>query len=464
MKSGFTFLWAALLLIACNPPQPASDFETVEDLEADVSEGLYHPEWIKNATIYEANIRQHTPEGTFNALKDDLARISDMGVSILWLMPIHPIGEVNRKGGMGSYYSVKDYTDVNPEFGTKEDFQALVREANRLDMNVIIDWVANHTSFDAVWAEDHKDWYTLDSLGNLMAPEGTDWSDVADLNYDNKEMRAAMIDAMAYWVRDFGVDGFRCDVASYVPTDFWEDCVDTLRNINSEIFMLAEAETPELHEKAFNAAYAWEWLHIINGVAKGEKTLDDIDAYRAAADTTLPNGAFRMYFTTNHDENSWNGTVMERFGEKGHLAYAALTFTIDGMPLVYSGQEAGLDRALAFFEKDEIEWGDYKYQDFYTKLLMLNRNNQALWNGESGGDFRRMPTGADDKVYAFERAVDQIGIVSIINLSDEKQEIEFEEMPDGQYRCIFDGVTLEDTFGDGPSELEPFEYHVFFKQ
>lgn len=459
------FMWAALLLLwSCNPPQPASEFENAEDLETGVTDGLYHPDWIKNATIYEANIRQHTPEGTFNALKDDLERISDMGVSILWLMPVHPIGEVNRKGGKGSYYSVKDYTAVNPEFGTKEDFKALVDEANRLDMNVIIDWVANHTAFDAVWAEDHKDWYTLDSLGNLMPPEGTDWTDVADLNYENEEMRAAMIDAMAYWVRDFGVDGFRCDVASYVPVDFWEDCTDTLRNINSEIFMLAEAEHPELHEEAFNAAYAWEWLHIINGVAKGEKTLDDIDAYRAAADTALPNDAFKMYFTTNHDENSWNGTVMERFGEKGHLAYAALTFTIDGMPLVYSGQEAGLDRALAFFEKDEIAWGDYKYQDFYTKLLTLNRNNQALWNGSFGGDFKRLSTGADDKVYAFERTIEESGIVTLVNLSDEKQTVKFEKMPEGSYRCVFDNVAMEDVFGAGEAELAPFEYHVFYKQ
>ena len=457
------FLFSTALLIgACNPPQPASDFESVEDIETSVSEGLYHPEWVKNATIYEANIRQHTAEGTFNALREDLARISDLGISVLWLMPIHPIGEKNRKGSMGSYYSVKDYKDVNPEFGTKEDFKALVDEAHRLDINVIIDWVANHTSFDAVWAENNKDWYTLDSLGNLMPPEGTDWSDVADLNYENEEMRAAMIDAMAYWVREFDIDGFRCDVADYVPTDFWEACTDSLRAVKPDIFMLAEAENPELHNKAFNAAYAWEWLHIINGVASGEKTTADIDAYMEAAPDALPNDAFKMYFTTNHDENSWNGTVHERFGD-GHLAFAALTFTVNGMPLVYSGQEAGLNKALEFFEKDEVEWGDYKYADFYGKLLMLNRNNLALWNGNFGGEFRKLKSGADDKVYAFMRSQSPSGVVTVVNLSDENVSVTLEDLPEGNYRCVFDGVGLVEAFGE-EAELGPFEYHVFYNQ
>jgi glycosidase len=452
----FIFLWA------CSEPQPADNFESIDDLEI-LPEGLYNPDWLKNATIYEANIRQHTPEGTFKSLELDLERISDMGISILWLMPVHPIGEVNRKGGKGSYYSVKDYKGLNPEFGNAEDFRSLIEEAHRQDMAVIIDWVANHTAFDAVWTIDHKDWYQLDSLGKLQPPAGTDWTDVAALDYANQEMRNAMIDAMAYWIREFDIDGFRCDVASYVPTDFWETCVDSLRNINPEIFMLAEAEAPELHDKAFNAGYAWEWLHIINGVAKGEKTIADIDTYMAQAPDSMRNGAFKMYFTTNHDENSWNGTVFERFGDPGHLAYTALTYTIDGMPLVYSGQEAGLNKALAFFEKDQVDWGDYKYQDFYSKLLMLNKVNPALWTGEHGGAFKRLRSNADTQVYAFSRTNDQSQVITICNLSDERVKLRFEdELPGGDFRPLF-GEENYELIGKNGLELAPFEFHIFYK-
>ncbi|HKL03534.1 MAG TPA: alpha-amylase family glycosyl hydrolase, partial [Cryomorphaceae bacterium] len=367
MKLYALLLFTIILFASCGQ-SPTKKEDTKEEIE---HQGLYHPEWTKNATIYEVNVRQHTPEGTFNALISDLVRLDEMGVKILWLMPVHPIGEVNRKGGEGSYYSVQDYRAINPKFGTMEDFQRLVSEAHDLDMKVIIDWVANHSSFDNVWTVDHLDWYNLDSLGGLQPPAGTDWWDVADFNYDNPKMRQGMIDAMSFWVEEANIDGFRCDVASYVPTDFWNQAADSLRAINKDIFLLAEAENPELHAEAFNAGYAWEWLHIINGIPTGDKTLDDIDAYMAKTDTALPNGAYKMYFTTNHDENSWNGTVFDRFGE-GHLAYATITFTIDGMPLVYSGQEAGMDYALEFFEKDTIEWGEIEYGDFYTSLMQLN--------------------------------------------------------------------------------------------
>lgn len=461
MKIRSIYFLLALLVWSCTPPQPAAEFEKVEDLDA-LPEGLYTPDWIQNATIYEVNIRQHTPEGTFQALKKDLTRISDMGISIIWLMPIHPIGEVNRKGSKGSYYSVKDYKDVNPEFGTKEDFAELVREAHRLDMNVIIDWVANHTAFDHVWTETNKEWYRLDEAGNLQPPVGTDWTDVAHLDFEKPELRAAMIDAMSYWVREFDIDGFRCDVASAVPTDFWNVCVDSLRTINREIFMLAEAEEPELHEKAFNAGYAWDWLHLINGVAKGEKSLDDIDAYMAAPSKVFPEAAFKMYFTTNHDENSWNGTVIERFGDPGHLSYAALTFTIGGMPLVYGGQEAGLNKALAFFEKDQVEWGDYKHQDFYSKLLILNRNNRALWNGAEGGDFKRLKTNADDAVYAFVRTRDDHQVITICNLKKNPVKIQIEDLPEGVFQSLFDDIMMDDVRANG-LELTPFGYQVFYK-
>jgi glycosidase len=328
-------------------------------------------------------------------------------------------------------------------------------------MKVIIDWVANHSAFDNVWAENHKEWYNLDSLGGLQPPMGTDWWDVADLNFDNPEMRAGMIDAMAFWLREANIDGFRCDVASEVPTDFWDAAADSLRAINKEIFMLAEAEYPELHQQAFNAGYGWEWLHIINGVAKGEKTLADIDTYMSKADTAFPEGAYKMYFTTNHDENSWNGTVFDRFGE-GHLAFAAVTFTIDGMPLVYSGQEAGLNYALKFFEKDTVKWGDYAYMGFYTRLFQLKLANQALWNGDHGGDFKRLKTTDDEHVYAFVRTKGDNQVVTIANLSDTYTKLTFESLPEGDFKSLFDQERL-DLIAKNGLELAPWGYHVLYK-
>lgn len=454
MKNTFSILCLSLLTASCGtPPEPA----VVEETAVVTS----HEDWSKNATIYEVNIRQYSPEGTFNAFTADIPRIKDMGIKILWLMPIHPIGEENRKGTKGSYYSVKDYKGVNPEFGTEADFQKLVDTAHENDMKVIIDWVANHSAFDNVWTTEHLDWYTLDSLGKLQPPIGTDWWDVADLNFDNQEMRLAMISAMQYWITDFGIDGYRCDVASMVPTDFWNQCRDSLESTKPDVFMLAEAETPELQEHAFEMGYAWHFMHVINQIAKGEAELSALDEYMAKEDTTFAKDDYRMYFTTNHDENSWNGTVMERYGETGHLAYATLAYTIGGMPLLYSGQEAGMDSALEFFEKDTIEWGEYELQDFYTKLLMLNVENPALWNGEYRGDFNRLITNADDKVYAFARTKGSSQVVTICNLSDETVELKIESLPQGSFESLFETMLYPD-IADGFT-IEPFGYHVFYK-
>ncbi len=455
MKQTLLFVYTIAILAACSNPDPI----VTQPISA--PEGLVHPEWSHNATIYEVNIRQHTPEGTFNALTSDLERISKMGIEILWLMPVHPIGEVNRKGTKGSYYSVKDYTDVNPEFGSMDDFKALLGEAHRLNMKVIIDWVANHSAFDNKWTESHLDWYTLDSLGKLQPPIGTDWWDVADLNFDNPEMRLAMIDAMAFWLRDIGVDGFRCDVASSVPTDFWNACADSLRRVNPDMFMLAEAELAELHDSAFHAAYGWEFLHIMNGIAKGEKSLTDIDNYMAKKNEKIPADAYRMYFTTNHDENSWNGTEIKRYGEKGNETFAVLAFTIDGMPLVYGGQESAMDHALAFFEKDSVRWGDYRLQDFYTKLLKLHQSNEALWNGPYGGDFKRLISTADEQVYAFVRTKGSSQVITICNLSDKYVKVTFTGIPSGGFKSLFDREKLADIANNG-LEMAPFGYHVFY--
>ncbi len=418
-----------------------------------------HAAWSKNATIYEVNIRQYSNAGTINAVSDNLRRLKNLGVKILWLMPIHPIGVEHRKGTAGSYYSVRDYKGFNREFGTMEDFHDFVYLAHQEGMKVIIDWVANHSAHDNVWVKQHKDWYILDADGNTVAPDGTDWSDVAALDYGNPQMRAAMIDAMKYWVVEVDIDGFRCDVASMVPTDFWEAARDSLEAVKADIFMLAEAESPELLEKAFDMDYAWEFLHIMNGIAKGEKDLSDIDAYMAKEDTNYAPSDYRMYFTTNHDENSWNGTVFERYGPEGQKAFAVLAATIDGMPLVYSGQESGNKRALAFFEKDTIAWDGYPLQNFYSDLLWLNRDNPALWNGQYGGDFQRLTTTDDDRIYAFRRTKDLSQVITIINLSPDTVIFEVEDMPQDAMMSLFDRTEIE-TFRDTVL-ARPWQYYVF---
>jgi glycosidase len=392
------------------------------DSAAPVSK-VTQPEWSKNATIYEINVRQYTPEGTFSAFSEHLPRLKEMGVDILWFMPIHPIGKINRKeneNSMGSYYSVQDYKAVSSDYGTAEDFRAVVQQAHSLEMKVILDWVPNHTAWDNPWTE-NKDWYVLNEEGDFIPPLGTDWTDVIQLDYTNEEMRAAMIDAMKYWVAEFGVDGYRCDVAGMVPTDFWIRAHAELDEVK-DVFMLAEDGEPELLIEAFDMNYAWEYAHIIREIAKGAMTFDRLDSLLAEDAKKFPENSYRMYFTSNHDENSWNGTDIEMYGDN-FQNFAVLSATIDGMPLVYSGQEAVLDKQLLFFEKDEIEWKDYALVDFYTDLLALNKRNEALWNGAHGANPVRIssPEGS----YAYQRNKDDFGVYVGLNNTQMAQEISF---------------------------------------
>jgi glycosidase len=417
--------------------------------------------WSKNATIYEVNIRQYTPEGTFKAFSTHMPRLKKMGVDILWLMPIHPIGEKNRKGTLGSYYAVRDYKGINPEFGTEEDFRNLVKQAHSLGMKVILDWVANHSSQDNVWLEQcRQHWYTLDSAGYIQPTIGTDWWDVADLNYHNPEMRSEMIESLKYWVKEFDVDGFRCDVADFVPTDFWNEARAALDAIKP-VFMLAEAENPEHHLKAFDMSYAWEFHHIMNSIAKGEMKLKAIHEYFAK--NRFQPSDYRMQFTSNHDENSWNGTETERYGNRRFL-FAVLAATIEGMPLVYSGQESDFNRRLKFFDKDLIDWGDYPLNDFYTKLLQLNRSNQALWNGQFGGQVRFESCPENENVLVYVREKNGQKVVVMLNFSDKPQEyIITKDFTTGSYKSLFEkdkSVTIKKA---QIVLLKPLEYKVYYK-
>lgn len=448
------------MIAGCGTPtatHPTTEARQVGDTYE--REVLQQPAWSRNATIYEVNIRQHTPEGTLVAFERDIARLNDLGVSILWLMPVHPIGVKNRKGGLGSYYAAADYKAVNPEFGTLNDLKRMVNTAHSYGMKVILDWVANHTAFDHVWSVAHPEYYLLDSLGQLQPPLGTDWYDVAQLDYNNEAMRLAMIDAMKFWMSEASIDGFRCDVADFVPLDFWEQARAELHQLNPDLFMLAEAENPEHHFKAFNMSYAWELMHIMNDLAVGEKTTADLDAYMQREDTTFVGSAYRMTFTTNHDENSWNGTVFDRYGD-AHLAYATLAFTIMGMPLIYSGQEAGNPKALRFFEKDTIEWGDYRYQDVYSRLMRVNREEEALWNGHFGGKFMKVPTTDDSALYAFMRTKNNSSVITVVNLSSEPASLTLKASLTGNYESIFSNQILSNVT-NGEFTLEPFGYQVY---
>ncbi len=362
-----------------------------------------HPDWAYDAVVYEVNIRQYTPEGTFAAAQAELPRLKELGVDILWLMPIHPIGVKERKGTLGSYYAISDYCAVNPEFGTMADFETFLAAAHKMGFRVIIDCVANHTSPDAKWINEcPADWYVRDSLGNTVV--NYDWTDIAELNYDNPDVRTAMQAAMRFWMEK-GVDGFRCDMACEVPFDFWKETIAMLRSEWPDMYMLAEGEDPRLHTVAgFDASYAWELHHILNDIAQGRKNVPELLEYIEKDAAAVPSDALRLMFTSNHDENSWAGTEFERMGNAAK-AMAVLTFTLpNGQPLIYTGQEMGWNKRFEFFEKDPIPaWKNNGYTDFYKWLVKLRHDNPALAAGRDGGRFDLISS--EDSTIVFDRTV-----------------------------------------------------------
>ncbi len=418
------------------------------------------PEWSYNATIYEVNVRQFSEDGSFKAVEEALPRLRDMGVKIIWLMPIHPIGEVERKGTMGSYYSVKDFFDVNPEFGTKDDFRSLVEATHAHDMKIILDWVANHTAWDNSLTETNPEFFETNEDGNFMPPRGTDWSDVIQLDYENPEVWDYMISALSYWVEEFNIDGYRCDVAYMVPTEFWNRARQELDSIKP-VFMLAEAESPELHP-AFDMSYTWRLHHAMNAIAQGEEPVSRIDEIIAEYRAEFPANAFLMTFTSNHDENSWAGTVFERLGD-GAKAFGVLSATMDGMPLVYNGQEVGLNKRLEFFEKDPIIWDfDSPFLDFYTRLLNLNLTNPVLRNGDRGAPMVRIETSAQESVYAFVRDDGINSVFVMLNLTGEPVTFTSTQIPGGEFTNLFTDE-IENPALATEYTLAPWDYVVLHR-
>ena len=376
-----------------------------------------HPEWTYDAVVYEMNVRQYTPEGTFAAAEQHLPRLKELGVDIVWLMPIYPIGLKERKGTLGSYYAISDYCKTNPEFGTLEQFDAFVASAHKLGLKVVLDWVANHTSPDALWINERPaDWYVRDEQGNTIVQY--DWTDIAKLNYDNHDMRAEMVKAMRFWM-ERGIDGFRCDMACEVPFDFWKATTAELRKDYPQMYWLAEGENTELHNNSFDASYAWELHHLLNAIARSEKGVNELKEYIAKDAAAHPAEAFRLMFTSNHDENSWAGTEFERMGDAAKVM-AVLTFTLpNGQPLIYTGQEMGWNKRFEFFEKDHIPaWEANEYAEFYKSLTTLRHNNPALAAGERGGKIEYIDA-VPEGVFAFRRAVEGNSVTVYANLTKE---------------------------------------------
>lgn len=383
MKRALTLLLTAISLVSCAEKTP-------------------HARWTYDTVVYEMNVRQYTPEGTFAAAQAQLPRLERLGVDIIWLMPIYPIGEKERKGTLGSYYAVRDYCAVNPEFGTMEDFESFLAAAKARGFRVILDWVANHTSPDAVWIDSEPaDWYERDSLGNTVVQY--DWTDIAALNYGNPAVWDAQEKAMRFWMEK-GVDGFRCDMACEVPFEFWTKTISSLRADWPQMYMLAEGEAPQLHRSGFDASYAWELHHLLNDIAQGRKNIPELLDYIERDAKNYPPEAFRLMFTSNHDENSWAGTEFERMGDAAQVM-AVLTFTLpNGQPLIYTGQEMGWNHRFQFFEKDPIPmWEENDYTAFYRNLIRFRHDHPALRAGEKGGRFEVVST--EDSTLVFRRVL-----------------------------------------------------------
>lgn len=416
------------------------------------------PDWAKNSTIYEVNIRQFSKEGTFKSFQQHLPRLKELGVDILWLMPINPIGKLNRKGTLGSYYSVKDYVDINPEFGTKEDFKTLVDEIHNHGMHVIIDWVANHTAWDNKWVKTNPEFYTKDSSGNFVPPV-PDWSDVIDLNYDNKELWKEMISALKYWVSEFDIDGYRCDVAGMVPIEFWNEVRTELDKIKP-VFMLAEWDTPEMHKFAFDMTYDWDLHKIFNGVYAKERNSSDIIKHILNDQKKYPDYAYRMQFTSNHDENSWNGTEYERLGKAAEV-FAVLTYVIPGMPLIYNGQEIGFNKRLEFFEKDSIIWKENKFEKLYKNLNELKEKNKALWAGIESGSVDFINNNND--ILIIRRSKENKEVIGFFNLTEKETEANTRlEKASGVYISFNNDQQIE-LNGNFQLKLKPWSYIIFYK-
>ena len=418
-------------------------------------------DWVRTTNVYEVNLRQYTEEGNFLAFSRELPRLKDMGVEVLWFMPVTPIAQQNRKGSLGSYYASADFYTTNPEYGSIDDFKLLVEKAHALEMKVIIDWVANHTGWGHTWTQSNPDYYKKNEKGEFYDQHG--WDDVIDLDFSNANMRADLIQAMKFWVTETGIDGFRCDMAMLVPLDFWKEARKELDN-EKKLFWLAECEESNYHE-AFDATYTWQWMHKTADFCKGHTDIHGLDNQLWKYNHHFHHHAIRLYFTTNHDENSWNGTEYEKYGEAAE-SFAVFSATWNGMPLIYSGQELPNRKRLKFFDKDAINWnGNVELHDFYKTLLLLRKQNPALRAGDPAVSTRRIRTTEDDKIFAYQRKNGENEVLVLLNLSPFGG-FEFSIMDEriqGSFKDAFHPSAEEALSVNRPIQIEACGYRVLYK-
>ncbi len=449
MKKLILLFLLPAFLISCKSKSPKT--ETPADT---VTTG--HPAWIRQGNIYEVNTRQYTPEGTFNAFATHLDRLKEMGVQTVWFMPINPISKKDRKGTLGSYYAVADYTSINPEYGNMDDWKQLVKAIHDKGMKVLIDWVPNHTGADHPWLITHPDFFVKDSSGK--AATMFDWTDTRVLDYKNNEMQDSMIAAMKFWINQTGIDGYRVDVAWNVPGEFWKKCIPQLKADNKDLFFLAEGDKPYLMTSGFDAYYPWEMFHMMVNVAAGTRPAFALDSVKAKYDSIYPKDAIPLYFTSNHDENSWNKSDYKTFPGAVHAPFAVFTQTMGGtVPLVYSGQEEPLPRPLPFFEKDTILFGKFERAKFYKTLQDLRQKNEALATDAS---FKKIKAGDEKAVYAFAREKAGKKILVILNLSQKEQTIKITDKDlQGNPYNVFKGN--KEVLTDKEWKLQPWGYVVY---
>ena len=473
MKKIF-IIWSAIAMIGCKNNSEEIASTTIEKFSPAVEE---------NSVIYEVNIRQYSPEGTFNAFTKDIPQLKELGVKIIWVMPIFPISQTKRKatGGddskfasempaaeqhkyLGSYYAVSDFKKVNPEFGTIEDFRNLVKTAHENGIYVILDWVPNHTGWDHVWIKNHPEYYTQNAKGEIIDPVNPEtgkswgWTDVADLNYDNQNLRAEMTADMMHWIKNEDIDGFRCDVAGNVPLDFWQQAIPQLRKQKS-IFMLAEAWEPALlKNNLFDMAYGWDGHHTMNKIAQGKETVKQFDAFIEKINKDYEANDILMNFVDNHDENSWNGTIKSRLGE-AEAAMTALSYLMPGMPLVYSGNEYGLEHSLKFFEKDSSPKTKGKHWELRSKLGKIKNEIDALHGGKNKANYKRL-SASNENVLAFERTKNGKKVIYLANLSVKPVSV---SMPiTGQYKDVMNG-NMMDLKATQVLSMVPWQYFILTK-
>ncbi len=418
-------------------------------------------EWKHSTNIYEVNLRQYTKEGTFKAFAQHLPRLKDMGVEVLWFMPITPISVKNRKGTLGSYYACSSYITTNAEFGTIEEFKTLVHQIHELEMKVIIDWVANHTGWDHEWTLLHPDYYSKNGDGSFKPPV-ENWEDVIHLNFSNEQMRTAMIDAMKFWVEECAIDGFRCDMAMLVPLDFWMQArkeLDAIKNL----FWLGEFDqwNDEQYAQAFDVSYSWHWMHIAEEFYKKKVKQTALDHTLDGYKLKRPFGHLRSFFTSNHDENSWNGSEYEKYGDMA-IPLAVFSCVWDGIPLIYSGQEVENKKRLHFFDKDELKWNKKpKLHQFYKTLLNFRKQHPALQAGTRNVITWKIATTAIEDLFSFVRKANNREVVVILNFTDKK--IKF-HITDTRIRGVFTDVfTSKEHYSIEEFIIKPWGYILLHK-